>query len=157
MRRLLPLLGATLLLWGLLVSLLLGPAAIWHPTIDVQLHNTYFVLDAYTGQLLLILPPLALVLLVSGLQRRLVPGSTWWLLVAGSCALVLFLCTHFLTTLLAVGFTIYPPLTASEPYADAAGVTRLYWLLRALQALCVVGVWWAGVQWGRRSSTPVTT
>lgn len=69
MPRFLRLFCFSLVLWGLLLGLLFGKMAL-QTTIDVQMHNTYFVLGNYSAQIGLLLLTFLVVLVAGGLKRR---------------------------------------------------------------------------------------
>ncbi|UOQ66464.1 hypothetical protein [Hymenobacter volaticus] len=105
----------SLVLAVLLAGISLGFGLLLQPQLDIQLHNTYFVVQP----LLLIGVLFLLLLLVFGflmLLRSQYPLQTYLLLAAVSALLIgiVTLLISSLTTSGMVGWTVYPPLNATD-------------------------------------------
>ncbi|WP_426493529.1 hypothetical protein [Hymenobacter sp. 102] len=152
MRRLLPLLGISLLIWGLLLWLLLGKMAL-HATLDIQLHNTYVVLGSYAGQLGLLALVLLLVLAADSLKRRARESKLLLGLLAGGGLLLEILLTSLFRN---TAFSIYPPLSADSTIA-ADPFLAVRWISLGLQGFVLLVILWAGIRLLRLVRQPAST
>ncbi|MCA8833168.1 hypothetical protein [Hymenobacter pini] len=142
MRRLLLLLGVALLMWLLLVCLLLGPSALWLPTLDIQLHNTYLVIGSYAGQLCLLVLVALLMLAADSVKRRAKESKLLLSLLVGGGLLLEILLDSFFRN---IGFTIYPPLSP-DPTIAADPFAAVRWISLGLQGFVLLVVLWAGIR-----------
>ncbi|GAB2773284.1 hypothetical protein GCM10027175_08790 [Hymenobacter latericoloratus] len=128
-----------LVVWLALWSLLMGTAFIWKPTLDIQLHNTYFVVGSYLGQLISFLLILFLVLLLDAGRRWAASNATVALACGLGSPLLLCWCVR-------LGYA-YSTLSGTEEAvfplgAAVSGLLKLIWTVSAFLFVVVI---WAGI------------
>ncbi|UOR05008.1 hypothetical protein MUN82_18980 [Hymenobacter aerilatus] len=148
--------GIALFLSIALFSAVFGFEVLWQKTLDIQLHNTYFVVSTYLGQISFFVVCLLAVCLLDMIRWR-ATSNRWLLLAVGVCAALLVLFTTDAAILVAsmqnVGWTIYPPLEASkqdvvQPPLPEPSQTWDY-LVRAAQIIFLLITIWASVAFGK--------
>ncbi|MDU0369795.1 hypothetical protein ACFPAF_05265 [Hymenobacter endophyticus] len=138
MRKLLRLFCFSLIVWVLLLWLLLGQMAL-QATLDIQLHNTYFVVGSYAGQILLLTLTFLLMLAASSLKRQAKASKPLLVVLAGSSVVLeLLLCIAAINT----RFTIYPPLSPS-PIMAVAPLSGILW---GLHGVLLLTASWASIR-----------
>jgi hypothetical protein len=118
-----------------LAGLLVGFEALLQPQLDIQMHNTYFVLPPYWLVLALLLSLLLLVLAGVMLRRRS-PRLTYAMLVAASL-LLLFGADYATDALTQLAALTVPP---AFPAGSAAAPARWLLLARALHLAAIAGI-----------------
>lgn len=129
----------------LLAGLLVGFEALLQPKLDIQMHNTYFVLPPYWLVLALLFPLLLLALASMALWRKNTKLK-WMLLVATSLVLLFSadLLTRVLTQLAAAPATMLPA---------AAAPPRWLLLAQVLHLAAIAGIGLGCYQLGRRAAS----
>lgn len=130
-----------------LAGLLVGFQALLRPQLDIQLHNTYFVLPPYWLVLALLLPLLLLALAGTMLRRRS-PRLTYAVLVV-TCLLLLFAANYATNALAQLATLAVPP---AFPAGSAAAPPRWLLLARALHLAAIAGVGYGCYQLGRQAT-----
>ncbi|UOQ78858.1 hypothetical protein MUN84_10185 [Hymenobacter sp. 5516J-16] len=82
--------ATALAVWLVLWLTLIGPRLLWQPTLDVQMHNTYFVVGSYASQLCSFLLLLLFTLLLRFIRRQVAKSATVALACSVGSALLLF-------------------------------------------------------------------
>lgn len=134
--------GAAIVLAGLLV----GFETLLLPQLEIQMHNTYFLLPPYWLVLALLLPLLMLALAGTMLHRRS-PRLTYAVLVVASL-LLLFGANYATDALTQLTILAVPP---GFPAGSAAAPPRWLLLARALHLTAIAGAGYGCYQLGRRA------
>ncbi|WBA40892.1 hypothetical protein [Hymenobacter canadensis] len=145
-RRFLLLLLGCVVTAVVLAGLLVGFGALLQPQLDIQLHNTYFVLPPYWLVLALLLP-LLLLTLAGTMLRRHIPRLTYAGLVVASL-LLLFGADYATDALTHLVVLVVPP---GFPAGSAAAPARWLLLARALHLAAIAGAGYGCYQLGRRA------
>ncbi|RPD49545.1 hypothetical protein DNI29_01730 [Hymenobacter sediminis] len=135
-------LGVWLVLWLLLV----GTPFLWQPTLDIQMHTTYFVVGSYLGQLSTFLFVLIFVLLLDAVRRQAAKNST----AALACGIGSFLLLSWSIKLNTAYFTPWATQDILTPVAYPNALVKIMW---ATQVLLLIAVIWSGVTLWRFRST----